>query len=144
PAAQPFGPGRRFLRWHPPADRRARFHGQHGGRHFRFARRPAGAGEPCRNAGTASEHGRSGSRRRHHILRNLDRPGLALRPALSVSKRAFSEGKMKVIVLGAGIIGTTSAYQLAKAGHEVVVIDRQPGPALETSFANAGEVSFGY
>jgi D-amino-acid dehydrogenase len=51
---------------------------------------------------------------------------------------------MKVIVLGAGVIGVTSAYQLAKAGHEVTVIDRQPGPALETSFANAGEVSFGY
>lgn len=51
---------------------------------------------------------------------------------------------MKVIVLGAGIIGVTSAYQLAKAGHEVTVVDRQPGPALETSYANAGEVSFGY
>ncbi|KQV38383.1 amino acid dehydrogenase [Rhizobium sp. Root268] len=51
---------------------------------------------------------------------------------------------MKVIVLGAGIIGVTTAYQLAKAGHEVTVVDRQPGPALETSFANAGEVSFGY
>lgn len=51
---------------------------------------------------------------------------------------------MKVIVLGAGIIGVTSAYQLAKAGHDVTVVDRQPGPALETSFANAGEVSFGY
>jgi len=51
---------------------------------------------------------------------------------------------MKVIVLGAGIVGVTSAYQLAGAGHEVTVVDRQPGPALETSFANAGEVSFGY
>ena len=51
---------------------------------------------------------------------------------------------MKVIVLGAGIVGVTSAYELAKAGHEVMVVDRQPGPALETSFANAGEVSFGY
>ncbi|APG88450.1 D-amino acid dehydrogenase small subunit DadA (plasmid) [Sinorhizobium americanum CCGM7] len=51
---------------------------------------------------------------------------------------------MKVIVLGAGVIGVTSAYHLAKAGHEVTVIDRQVGPALETSFANAGEVSFGY
>ncbi|MCM2403249.1 D-amino acid dehydrogenase [Rhizobium sp. S153] len=51
---------------------------------------------------------------------------------------------MKVIVLGAGVVGVTSAYQLAKAGHEVVVVDRQPGPALETSFGNAGEVSFGY
>lgn len=44
---------------------------------------------------------------------------------------------MKVNVLGAGIIGITSAYQLAKAGYEVTVIDRQGGPALETSFANA-------
>ncbi|MBX4898633.1 MULTISPECIES: D-amino acid dehydrogenase [Rhizobium] len=51
---------------------------------------------------------------------------------------------MKVIVLGAGIVGVTSAYQLAKAGHEVTVVDRQSAPALETSFANAGEVSFGY
>ena len=51
---------------------------------------------------------------------------------------------MKVIVLGAGIVGVTTAYQLAKADHEVTIVDRQPGPALETSFANAGEVSFGY
>ncbi|MDQ0319091.1 D-amino-acid dehydrogenase [Pararhizobium capsulatum DSM 1112] len=51
---------------------------------------------------------------------------------------------MRVIVLGAGIIGVTSAYQLARTGHEVIVLDRQQGPALETSFANAGEVSFGY
>jgi D-amino-acid dehydrogenase len=51
---------------------------------------------------------------------------------------------MKTIVLGAGIVGVTTAFQLAKGGHEVTVIDRQPGPALETSFANAGEVSFGY
>lgn len=51
---------------------------------------------------------------------------------------------MKVLVLGAGVIGVTSAYQLAKAGHEVTVVDRQKSPALETSFANAGEVSFGY
>jgi D-amino-acid dehydrogenase len=51
---------------------------------------------------------------------------------------------MKVTILGAGVIGVTTAYQLAKLGHEVVVVDRQSGPALETSFANAGEVSFGY
>ncbi|EJC75033.1 glycine/D-amino acid oxidase, deaminating [Rhizobium leguminosarum bv. trifolii WSM2012] len=51
---------------------------------------------------------------------------------------------MRVVLLGAGIVGVTSAYQLAKAGHEVTVVDRQKGPALETSFANAGEVSFGY
>ena len=51
---------------------------------------------------------------------------------------------MKIVILGAGVIGVTSAYYLAKAGHEVVVLDRQLGPALETSFANAGEVSPGY
>ncbi len=51
---------------------------------------------------------------------------------------------MKVLVLGAGVIGVTSAYYLSKAGHDVVVLDRQPGPALETSFANAGEISPGY
>jgi D-amino-acid dehydrogenase len=48
---------------------------------------------------------------------------------------------MKVIVLGAGIVGTASTWFLQKAGHEVIVIDRQPGPALETSFANGGQIS---
>ena len=48
---------------------------------------------------------------------------------------------MKVLVLGGGVIGVATAYYLAKAGHEVEVVDRQSGPALETSFGNAGEVS---
>lgn len=43
---------------------------------------------------------------------------------------------MRVLVLGSGVIGTTAAYYLAKAGHEVTVVDRQPGPAQETSFAS--------
>jgi D-amino-acid dehydrogenase len=51
---------------------------------------------------------------------------------------------MKVLVLGGGVIGVASAYFLAKAGHQVEVVDRQSGPALETSFGNAGEVSPGY
>jgi D-amino-acid dehydrogenase len=51
---------------------------------------------------------------------------------------------MRVIVLGSGVIGVSTAYYLARAGHEVTVIDRQPGPALETSFANAGQISPGY
>lgn len=51
---------------------------------------------------------------------------------------------MRVVVLGAGVIGVTSAWYLAQAGHDVTVIDRQNGPALETSFANAGEISPGY
>ena len=48
---------------------------------------------------------------------------------------------MKVVVLGAGILGTCSAWYLAKQGHEVTVIDRQPGAGLETSFANGGQIS---
>jgi len=51
---------------------------------------------------------------------------------------------MRVTVLGSGVIGTSVAYYLARAGHEVTVLDRQSGPALETSYANAGEVSPGY
>jgi len=51
---------------------------------------------------------------------------------------------VKVLVLGSGVIGTSVAYYLARDGHEVQVLDRQDGPALETSFANAGEVSPGY
>ena len=51
---------------------------------------------------------------------------------------------MKVLVLGSGVIGTSIAYYLARDGHEVEVLERQPGPALETSYANAGEVSPGY
>ena len=50
----------------------------------------------------------------------------------------------RVLVLGSGVVGVTTAYYLAKAGHQVTVIDRQPGPALETSFANAGQISPGY
>ncbi len=51
---------------------------------------------------------------------------------------------MKVIVLGGGVIGTTTAYYLARSGAEVVVLDRQSSVAQETSFANAGQVSPGY
>ena len=48
---------------------------------------------------------------------------------------------MKVIVLGSGIVGTASAWFLNKAGHDVTVIDRQPGAAQETSFANGCQIS---
>ncbi len=51
---------------------------------------------------------------------------------------------MRILILGGGVIGVTSAYYLAEAGHEVIVLDRQAGPGLETSFANAGEISPGY
>ncbi len=48
---------------------------------------------------------------------------------------------MKVIVLGAGLLGVTSAYFLREQGHEVTVLDRQAAPAAETSFANGGQIS---
>ncbi|HXA46779.1 MAG TPA: D-amino acid dehydrogenase [Burkholderiaceae bacterium] len=51
---------------------------------------------------------------------------------------------MKILVLGSGVIGTTSAYYLAQAGHEVTVVDRQSAAGMETSYGNAGEVSPGY
>src|SRR5215470_10460588 len=47
---------------------------------------------------------------------------------------------MKTIVLGAGIVGTATAYFLAKQGHEVEVVERQSGAALETSFGNGGVI----
>ena len=48
---------------------------------------------------------------------------------------------MKVIVLGAGLLGVTSAYFLRQQGHDVSVVDRQATPAAETSFANGGQIS---
>ena len=48
---------------------------------------------------------------------------------------------MRVIVLGAGLLGVTSAYYLQQRGHEVTVIDRQGAPGAETSFANGGQIS---
>ncbi len=51
---------------------------------------------------------------------------------------------MKVIVLGAGVVGVTAAWYLAQDGHEVTVLDRHEGPALETSFANGGQISASY
>lgn len=51
---------------------------------------------------------------------------------------------MRVLILGAGVIGVSSAYYLARSGHEVTVLERQAAPGQETSFANAGEISPGY
>ncbi|MFO1312826.1 MAG: D-amino acid dehydrogenase [Burkholderiales bacterium] len=48
---------------------------------------------------------------------------------------------MEFIVLGAGVIGVTTAWYLRAHGHDVRVVERRPGPALETSFANAGQIS---
>lgn len=51
---------------------------------------------------------------------------------------------MHVVVVGGGVIGVTTAYYLARAGHSVTLLEREAGPALQTSFANAGQVSPGY
>lgn len=51
---------------------------------------------------------------------------------------------MHIIILGAGISGISSAYYLQQQGHQVTVIDRAAGAALETSYANAGQLSYGY
>jgi len=51
---------------------------------------------------------------------------------------------MRVVVLGSGVVGVASAWYLRQAGHDVTVIDRQPGPAQETSAGNAGQISPGY
>lgn len=51
---------------------------------------------------------------------------------------------MRVAVLGAGVVGVTTAYELARDGFEVTVIDRLPEPASETSFANAGLIAPGH
>ncbi len=51
---------------------------------------------------------------------------------------------MRVVIMGSGVVGVASAWYLAQSGHEVTVIDRQPGAALETSAGNAGQISPGY
>ncbi|RTZ45797.1 D-amino acid dehydrogenase [Candidimonas sp. SYP-B2681] len=51
---------------------------------------------------------------------------------------------MKIVILGAGVIGVSTAYYLARHGHEVHVLERQSASALETSFGNAGQISYGY
>ena len=51
---------------------------------------------------------------------------------------------MRIVVLGAGVIGVTSAWYLAEAGHEVTVLERRAQPGLETSFANGGQISAGH
>src|SRR5690606_15196739 len=75
--------------------------------------------------------------------RNRIGPPAGMNAAVPVA--AFrGSSSMRVIILGGGVIGCTSAYYLAKAGHEVTLLERQAGPGMETSFSNAGEISPGY
>ena len=62
--------------------------------------------------------------------------------ALASRWRITPDGRgLKVLVLGAGVIGTTSAWYLREQGHDVTVVDRQRVAGLETSFANGGQIS---
>lgn len=49
---------------------------------------------------------------------------------------------MRIHILGAGVIGLTTAWMLRRAGYEVTIIERRPAPALETSYANGGQLSY--
>src|ERR1700761_144863 len=51
---------------------------------------------------------------------------------------------MKIIVLGSGLLGVSTAYELGRRGHEVTVLDRHPESAAETSFANGGQLSYSH
>src|SRR5574343_844659 len=80
----------------------------------------------------------------HHAA---DRRSAGLPPAASVavqSRRDPQERSMKVVVLGAGILGVSTAWYLLEQGHEVTVVDRQPDAALETSFANGAQISVSF
>src|SRR5437660_5261994 len=51
---------------------------------------------------------------------------------------------MRILVLGGGVVGVAAAWYLAEDGHDVTVIDREAGVAMETSFANGGQISASY
>ena len=63
---------------------------------------------------------------------------------LLVARKSADTERMNIIVLGAGIIGISTAWHLRERGHQVTVVDRQAGPALETSFANGAQISVSY
>jgi D-amino-acid dehydrogenase len=51
---------------------------------------------------------------------------------------------MQITILGAGVLGITTAYMLEQHGHSVTVVDRRPAAAMETSFANGGQLSYSH
>ena len=65
----------------------------------------------------------------------------ATRDWLLGEARVKALSSLKVLVLGAGVVGVCSAWYLARTGHQVSVLDRQPAAGLETSFANGGQIS---
>ena len=75
----------------------------------------------------------------HHPTSPLQPP----KPQRILSRNTTERHPYESRLMGAGVIGVTTAYYLAKGGAEVIVLDRQAGPGLETSYANAGELSYG-
>ena len=63
---------------------------------------------------------------------------------LGVSQDFGSHHSMKVLILGAGVAGVTAAWHFWRDGHDVTVLERNPGVALETSYANGGQLSYSY
>jgi D-amino-acid dehydrogenase len=59
----------------------------------------------------------------------------------ALNQLPFESAFMRVLILGSGLLGVSSAYYLSQLGHEVTVVDRQANPAAETSFANGGQIS---
>ncbi len=57
---------------------------------------------------------------------------------------SLGDENMKIVILGAGVVGVTTAWYLSQNGHDVTVIDRDDAAAMDTSFANAGQISPGY
>src|SRR5215470_17924059 len=64
--------------------------------------------------------------------------------ALAISKKHRGEERMRVLVMGGGVVGVTTAYQLQKDGHEVVLLERRSDVAEETSWGNAGMIAPGH
>ena len=95
--------------------------------------------------GRGRETGVTDRRRVGVLLAFVDASDVPDAPVLPPASAAVHAARcaMRVIVLGAGVVGVTTAYFLARQGAEVLVLDRQPGPGMETSFANAGELSYG-
>jgi len=103
---------------------------------------------PCR-----PRHSPNGGAARAPIITDCNEP--IARAEASLANASVSEAAagwrhphdtslMRVLVLGGGVVGVTSAWYLAQDGHDVTIVDRQPAAALETSFANGGQISASY
>ncbi len=120
------------------------------GRERRFGEAGHGFDGEATNEAERSSCARQGLYRPVHGRRAAGRPRPPAimrthgRSASAARRRIPSRSAMNIIVLGAGILGVTSAWYLRRDGHDVTVIDRQPGAGLETSYANGSQISVSY